>query len=51
MDAKTRITPNGRYCYDTYPNVAEDKILERDYYAIEETKDHEYSNNRISPTP
>lgn len=51
MDAKTRITPNGRYCYGAYPNVAEDKTLERHYYAIGETKDHEYSNNRISPTP
>ena len=41
MDAKTRITPN----------IAKDKTLERYYYASEETKDHGYSNNRISPTP
>ena len=35
MDAKTRITLNDRRCYDTYPNVAEDKTLERYYYTIE----------------
>lgn len=51
MDAEARITPNGRYCYGDYPNVAKGKTLDQHYYAIEETKDHEYSNNRISPTP